>query len=156
MNTRDTSPDKTPEFTITRTFDAPRETVWRAWTDERDLAAWFGPFGVTTDSVSVDLRVGGHYSYTMVNDTTGEEFPTGGVYLEITPVERLVFTWGEPDAPVDSSPVVTLTFSTSGDRGQHTEMVFHLRGIGGRPGDNYVYDGWDEALTNLGRHLESR
>ncbi|WP_145941505.1 SRPBCC family protein [Corynebacterium glyciniphilum] len=156
MNTRDTSPDKAPEFTITRTFDAPRELVWRAWTDPHELAAWFGPFGVTTDSVTVDLRVGGRYSYTMVNDTTGEEYPTGGEYLQITPVERLVFTWGEPDAPVDSSPVVTLTFSASGDRDQYTEMVFHLRGIGGRPGDNYVYDGWDEALTNLGRHLESR
>ncbi|MDN6705719.1 SRPBCC domain-containing protein [Corynebacterium glyciniphilum] len=156
MNTRETSPDKAPEFTITRTFDVPRELVWRAWTDPHELAAWFDPFGVTTDSVTVDLRVGGRYSYTMVNDTTGEEYPTGGEYLQITPVERLVFTWGEPDAPVDSSPVVTLTFSASGDRDQHTEMVFHLRGIGGRPGDNYVYDGWDEALTNLGRHLESR
>ncbi|MGO1912232.1 MAG: SRPBCC family protein, partial [Corynebacterium sp.] len=58
---------KTPEFTINRTFDAPRELVWRAWTEEKELAQWFRPMGVTTESVSVDLRVGGRYRYTMVN-----------------------------------------------------------------------------------------
>jgi uncharacterized protein YndB with AHSA1/START domain len=147
------SPGTTPEFTITRIFDAPRDLVWRAWTERDELAAWFAPFGVTTHSVSVDLRVGGRYAYTMVDDATGETFPTGGEYLEITPVERLVFTWGEPDAPVDSSPVVSLTFSESGGNGQDTEMVFHLRGIAGRPGDDNVHDGWDQALSNLGRYL---
>ncbi|MEY8565073.1 SRPBCC domain-containing protein [Corynebacteriaceae bacterium 7-707] len=151
-----TSPT-TPEFTITRTFRAPRELVWRAWTEKKELAAWFAPFGVSTNSVSVDLRVGGRYAYTMVNDSTGEEYPTGGEYLEITPTERLVFTWGDPDAPVDSAPVVSLTFTDvgqDGQDGQDTELVFHLRGIAGRPGDDHVHDGWDQALTNLGSHLE--
>ena len=143
-------PTTTPEFSITRTFDAPRELVWRAWTEEAELAQWLRPFGVSTDSIAFDVRVGGHYTYTMTNDETGENFPTGGVYLEISPIDRLVFTWGEPGAPVETAPVITLTFTEQENR---TELLFHLRGYSGEPGDNFVYDGWDEALTNFGRHL---
>lgn len=139
-----------PEFSITRTFDASRELVWRAWTDESELAGWLRPFGVSTDSVSFDVRVGGRYTYTMTNDETGEKFPTGGEFLEVEPMERLVFTWGEPDAAVDIAPVITLTFV---ERGEQTELLFHLRGFDGKAGDGFVYDGWDEALSNLGRHL---
>jgi uncharacterized protein YndB with AHSA1/START domain len=150
MNTADTSAGTEPQFSITRVFDAPRELVWRAWTAEAELASWLHPFGVSSDSVSFDVRVGGRYRYTMTNDETGEQFPTGGEYLEVEPMDRLVFTWGEPDAPVDGTPVITLTFTPQGER---TELVFHLRGYDGKPGDGNVYDGWDEALTNFGRHL---
>lgn len=140
----------TPEFTITRTLNAPLELVWRAWTEDAELAQWLRPFGVSTDSVSFDVRVGGQYAYTMTNDETGEEYPTGGTYLEVDPMDRLVFTWGEIGASVDTAPVITLTLNEQGDR---TELIFHLRGIDGKPGDNNVYDGWDEALTNFERHL---
>lgn len=150
MNAPDPTPATTPEFSITRTFDAPREAVWRAWTDESELARWLRPFGVSTDSVSFDVRVGGHYAYTMTNDETGGVFPTGGVFLAVEPMHRLVFTWGEPGAPVETAPVITLTFAEQGER---TELVLHLRGFDGQPGDAYVYDGWNEALMNLGRHL---
>ena len=143
--------DVVPEFSITRTFDVPRELVWRAWTEEDQLAQWLRPFGVSTDSVAFDVRVGGRYSYTMTNDETGETFPTGGVFLEVEPMDRLVFTWGEPDAPVETAPVITLTFVAN--EPARTELVFHLRGFEGRPGDGFVYDGWDEALRNFGRHL---
>lgn len=68
------------------------------------------------------------------------------------PIDRLVFTWGEPDAPVEGSPVITLTL---GDRGDQTDFVFHMLGHEGKPGDGFIYDGWDEALTNFGRHLAS-
>ena len=131
-------------------FDAPPELVWRAWTEEAELAQWLRPFGVSTETVSFDVRVGGRYSYTMTNDKTGETFPTGGEFLEVSPMRRLVFTWGEPNAPIDGAPVITLTLTAQGDR---TELVFHLRGFDGKPGDHNVYDGWDEALTNFGRHL---
>lgn len=149
MSDETTATDR-PHFTITRLFDAPRDAVWRAWTDEAELAAWLRPFGVSTDSVSFDVREGGRYRYTMTNDETGQTYPTGGTFLEVRPKDRLVFTWGSPDDPVESAPVITLGFTDLGDR---TELVFHLRGIAGAPGDANVYDGWDEALTNLGRHL---
>lgn len=67
-----------PEFSITREVGAPRELVWRAWTENSELAQWLRPFGVSTDSVAFDVRVGGTFAYTMTNDETGEEFPTGG------------------------------------------------------------------------------
>ena len=143
--------NRTPaEFTITRVFDAPRELVWRAWTQDSELGQWLHPFGVSTESVSFDVRVDGRYTYTMTNEQTGEKFPTGGTFLEVEPFDRLVFTWGEPGTPVQSAPVITLQFN---ERGQQTELVFHLRGIAGQPGDNNVYDGWDEALSNFGKHL---
>tara|TARA_B100000378_G_C17920496_1_gene369491 strand:+ start:142 stop:609 length:468 start_codon:yes stop_codon:yes gene_type:complete len=145
-----TTASKSSEFSITRVFDAPPELVWRAWTEEAELAQWLRPFGVSTETVSFDVRVGGRYSYTMTNDKTGETFPTGGEFLEVSPMRRLVFTWGEPNAPIDGAPVITLTLTAQGDR---TELVFHLRGFDGKPGDHNVYDGWDEALTNFGRHL---
>ncbi|WP_293697641.1 SRPBCC domain-containing protein [uncultured Agrococcus sp.] len=150
MNTASTSNKPVPEFSITRSINAPRSVVWRAWTEDAELAQWLSPFGVTTESVSFDVRVDGEFRYTMINDETGVEYPTGGVFLEVEPQERLVFTWGEPGAPKDSAPVISLTFTEARDA---TELVFHLRGFAGEPGDGFVYDGWAEALTNFERFL---
>lgn len=142
--------EPTPEFSITRTFNVPREMLWRAWTEDAQLAQWLRPFGVSTDSVSFDVQVDGRFRYTMSNDETGETFPTGGVFLEVEPMERLVFTWGDPDEPVETAAVITLIFT---ELDGSTELVFHLRGFEGKPGDGFVYDGWDEGLSNLVRYL---
>ncbi|WP_316572918.1 SRPBCC domain-containing protein [Neobacillus sp. YIM B06451] len=141
-------PTSVPEFTITRTLNARRELVWRAWTEDKELAEWLP--STPLETVSFDVRKGGRYRYTMVNNETGEEFPTGGVFLDVVPFERLVFTWGYPDAPIEDSPVVTLTLTEQDDR---TEMTFHLRGFAGHPGDRYVYDGWSDALDDLMVHV---
>lgn len=151
MNTTGPSQQEPPQFSLTRVLDAPRELVWRAWTQESELAQWLRPFGVSADSVRADVRVGGRYRYTMTNDETGEKFPTGGECLQVDPIDRLAFTWGDPDAPVEGTPVITLTFTPQGER---TELVLHMLGYAGRPGDGFVYDGWDEGLANLGRYLE--
>jgi len=150
MTSANASTTRSPQFSITRILSAPREVVWRAWTEKAELAKWLHPFGVSTESVSCDVRVGGRYRYTMTNKETGEQFPTGGEYLEVDPVARLAFTWGDPDAPVEGTAVITLTFIP---RDEQTELVFHMRGYEGKPGDGFVYDGWDEALTNFERHL---
>ncbi|WP_159881551.1 SRPBCC family protein [Paenibacillus puerhi] len=135
-----------PEFTITRTLNARRELVWQAWTEAKQLAAWLP--STPLESISFDVREGGDYHYTMVNNKTGEEYPTGGVFLEVKPFERLVFTWGHPNDP--NSPVVTLTLT---EQGNHTEMTFHLRGVAGHPGDRFFYDGWSSTLDTLATHL---
>lgn len=142
----------TAEFTITRVFDAPRDLVWRAWTDPDEAPHWWHPRGVSTprESVDFDFQVGGRYRYTMVNDATGELYPTGGQYLEISEPERLSFTWAGPDDAVEDSPVVTVTLAELGDK---TEMTFHLRGIAGSPGDGNVYDGWSSAFEILTESL---
>lgn len=143
-----------PGFTLVRDFDATPEEIWSAWTDPDEVAEWWHPRGVSTprESVTIDARVGGRYAYTMVDDATGNSYPTGGVYLELQPFERLVFTWGEPDADPAHAPVVTVTLGANGDR---TRMTFDLRGVEGAPGDNNFYDGWDSALDVLGDHLRS-
>lgn len=149
-----TPPDtQIPEFSITRVLNAPPQLVWRAWIEEAELAQWLRPFGVSTDSVSFDVRVGGKYAYTMTNEETAEKFPTGGTFLEIEPMRRLAFTWGDPEASAETAAVITLTFA---EHDEGTELVFHLRGYDGKPGDGFVYDGWDEALTNLERHLTGK
>jgi hypothetical protein len=77
----------TREFTITREFAAPRELVFRAWTDPEHLTRWYGPRGFTTprDSIAADVRPGGTWRATMIVDETGQEIPTGGFYLEVGP-----------------------------------------------------------------------
>ncbi len=140
-------------FTITRTLHAPRDVVWRAWTDEDELARWLYDFGRTPrESISFDVREGGSYRYTLISDN-GEEYPTGGVFLEVVPPERLVFTWGNPDDSIDTAPVVTITLT---ERDGRTELVFSLRGIAGHPGDGNVYDGWDQALDSLASAVVAR
>ncbi|WP_309479691.1 SRPBCC family protein [Brevibacillus agri] len=75
------------------------------------------------------------------------------MFLDVIPFERLVFTWGSPYDPVEGTPVVTLTLTAQGER---TEMIFHLRGFAGHPGDQYVYDGWSGTLDNLATHLRDQ
>ncbi|OXM15878.1 SRPBCC family protein [Paenibacillus herberti] len=140
-----------PEFTITRTLNGRPELVWRAWTEEKELAGWLP--STPLESIFFDVHEGGRYRYTMINNETGQEFLTGGVFLEVVPLERLVFTWGYPDDPIENSPVVTLTLTAQADR---TEMNFHLRGFAGHPGDKYVYDGWSGTLDNLATHLRDQ
>ena len=144
-----------PGFTLVRDFDATPEDLWSAWTDPDEIAVWWHPRGVSTPraSVAVDARVGGRYTYTMVDDATGDAYPTGGVYLEVQPFERLVFTWGDPDAAPDAAPVATVTLTPDGDR---TRMTFELRGVEGRPGDGFFYDGWDSALDVLVDYIAER
>jgi uncharacterized protein YndB with AHSA1/START domain len=141
------------QFTITRVFDAPRDLVWQAWTTEADAAEWWHPRGIEIKpgSVSVDARVGGRYAYTMVNPADGQEYPTAGVYREVTPPERLVYTWGSPGDPDDEAPVITVELRELPE--DRTEMRFHLAGIDGAPGDDNVYDGWDSAFDMLAEQL---
>ena len=140
------------QFTIARIFDAPRDLVWRAWTDPDEAAIWWHPRGIETprESVQIDAHVGGRYSYTMIAPD-GAEYPTTGVYLEITPPERLVFTWGSPGD--DDAPVISIDLAEHGDSRAQTLMTFHVQGIDGSPGDENVYDGWDSAFDILDEHL---
>ncbi|HUX11406.1 MAG TPA: SRPBCC domain-containing protein [Spirochaetia bacterium] len=74
---------------ITRIFDAPRELVWKAWTDPELVMQWWGLKGFTSPSCEIDLRVGGRYLYCM-RSPEGQEFFSGGEYTEIKAPERIV------------------------------------------------------------------
>lgn len=86
-----------PEFVITRTFDAPRELVWKAWTEAERLAQWWGPKGCTIRVVKLEMRPGGIFHYAMQfkpgHDTWGRF-----VFREIAAPERLVFVNSFSDA----------------------------------------------------------
>ncbi|MET4781030.1 SRPBCC domain-containing protein [Glaciihabitans sp. UYNi722] len=140
--------DMSTGFTLVRELDATPAELWQAWTDPDEVAIWWHPAGARTprESVSIDARVGGQYVYTMVDETSGNEVVTGGVYRELVENERLVFTWGYPDGDPEDTPIVTVTFEPLGEL---TRMTFDLRGVTGMAGDGFFYDGWESVLDQL-------
>lgn len=146
-------------FTITRLLDAPRDVVFQAWTDASCLHWFFNPKQVPATPIHVDLRVGGEWRQEMVLDDR-TRYVTGGVYREIVPNERLVFTWGarggwpalDPDR-LDDAPLVTVTLRTVGEK---TEMVLTLR-LADHLSDEKVREwmssgmreGWTQTLARL-------
>lgn len=140
--------DTTKGFTLVRELDATPAEIWEAWTNPDEAARWWHPRGVSTprETVHIDARVGGSYSYTMVNDTNGETYPTAGEYREVVEPEKLVFTWGAPDDDDADRPVITVTIEPLGVL---TRMTFDLRGFDGMRGDEFMYDGWEDALDAL-------
>ncbi len=79
------------EILITRVFDAPRALVFAAWTKPEHVARWWGPGGFTMPRCEIDLRPGGSYRFVM-RGPDGREFPIRGVYREVRPPERIVYT----------------------------------------------------------------
>jgi uncharacterized protein YndB with AHSA1/START domain len=108
------------EITQSRVFNAPRELVFKAWTDPKHVDRWFGPRGFTTQTSEMDVRPGGVWRFVMRHPQHGN-FTNKVVFLEVVKPERLVYDHGEDD----SNPPhfrVTVTFT---DRGQKTELTMH-------------------------------
>jgi uncharacterized protein YndB with AHSA1/START domain len=102
------SPTDLGEVTIVRVFDAPRELVFACMTDPKHLTHFWGPIGTSTpiENITLDLRIGGVFETVMVNDATGEEYASKGVFTEIDPPS--VLAWGEPNGMVNRSTFVDL------------------------------------------------
>lgn len=81
---------QTAEFAINRVLDAPRELVWKAWTEAERLAQWWGPKGSTVEVIKLDFREGGVFHYSLTMPDSGKMWGKF-VYGEIAPPERLVF-----------------------------------------------------------------
>ena len=113
------------EVKITRVFDAPRELVFRCMLEPEHLTHFWGPVGVSTpvDKITVDPRPGGVFETIMVNDETGEEYPSRGVFVEIVEPERIV--WTEPD--VEGGMMNSSTFTDLGDG--RTEVFIHQTNV---------------------------
>ncbi len=144
-------------FTIVRRLDAPREVVFRAWTDPEHLH-WFVDTAApgTRRPTTVDLRVGGAWRVHMV-ESEERSYTTGGIYREIVPPEKLVFTWGAVDgwpevdpARLDDAPVVTVLLK---DEGATTEMTFEVR-FPDQFSEEMVR-GWCDTLDRLDPYLAS-
>jgi uncharacterized protein YndB with AHSA1/START domain len=100
------------DITIRRVFDAPRELVWKQWTEPERIARWWGKRGWSTppESVTLDVRPGGVFRLNSINDEDGREMPFEAVYREVVQPDRLVFG------------AATVTLTDLGDG--RTEMVF--------------------------------
>ncbi len=139
------------ELVISRTFRSTRERLWRAWTDPAVLARWLHPKDLRTDekSVVVDLRVGGTYRFTMIDDD-GDAYESSGEYLELRAPELLRCSWGSPGDAVAVLEVRFVTVSAT-----ETEMTFRLQGRADDSGrDDSVWMGWREALEELAMEIE--
>ena len=115
------------ELVLTRLIDAPRELVYRAWTDAELLTKWFAPLPYTTPRAVLDVRPGGSNLIVMAAPD-GSEMPNSGVYLEVVPNERLVFTDAYTEAWQPSQkPFMTaiLTFEDEDGKTRYTARVRH-------------------------------
>jgi uncharacterized protein YndB with AHSA1/START domain len=110
------------EITITRVYDAPRELVWKAWTEPEQLAKWWGKRGWNTplSSLTMDVRPGGAFRWSSIAEEDGAEMSSESVYREVVEPERLVF---ERSGGADDGAPTIVTFADLGDG--RTEMVFH-------------------------------
>jgi uncharacterized protein YndB with AHSA1/START domain len=140
------------DLILTRIIDAPREKVFRAWTESSLLKQWFAPAPFTTPTVETDVRPGGT-SLIVMKGPDGEEFPSRGVYLEVVKNERLVFTdafskaWDPSDKPFMT---VALTFGDLGGKTQYTARVRHWSVADRETHENMgFHQGWPMCTEQL-------
>jgi uncharacterized protein YndB with AHSA1/START domain len=115
------------ELVLTRLIDAPRALLYRAWTDPEMLKQWFAPLPYTTPQAELDVRPGGA-NLIVMRSPDGQDMPNRGVYLEVVPNEKLVFTDAFTDAWVPSpKPFMTviLTFEDEDGKTRYTARVRH-------------------------------
>lgn len=144
--------DAAHELTITRVFNAPRELVFRMWIEPEHMRRWSCPHGYTVDSRGMDVRPGGAWQATM-HSPLGEDLRLGGVYREIDPPERLVFThaWLDEDGKPGPETVVTIMLAEEG--AGKTRLHFHQTGFGSVESRDGHRGGWTECFEKLDRHL---
>jgi uncharacterized protein YndB with AHSA1/START domain len=136
---------------VRRTIKAPREKVFRAWTEPEELKKWFGPEGMECTSAEMDLRVGGSYRIS-IQDDKGETHDVGGVYREIRPPERLTFTWKWENMPelAGVETLVTLEFAAKGNETELTLTHEHFPSEKAR--DEHT-GGWSTTFDCLEKFL---
>jgi uncharacterized protein YndB with AHSA1/START domain len=148
---------------ITRVFDAPRELVFKAWSEPERAMRWWGPKGFTTPVCKIDFRVGGTFLNCM-RAPDGKDYWSTGVYQKIVEPERIVCTDSFADAEgnvvpashygmVGEFPIEMLVTVTFEDQDGKTKMT--LRHAGMPAGDNRdgANQGWNESFDKLAEYL---
>jgi len=152
------------ELVITRIFDAPRELVWKAWTEPESVKRWWGPKGFTAPVSKIELRVGGKYLSSM-RSPEGQVFWSTGVYRELIPLERIVCTDSFADEKGNVVPatyygmtgewprelLVTVTLEEDGGR---TKMTLRHAGIPAGKMSELCELGWNESFDKLAEVLK--
>jgi len=139
-------------ITITRVFDAPRERVWKEWTEPERFADWFGGSDseVPLSTVSMDVRPGGSWQATMFAGPERREIHWKGEYHEVVEPERLVFTLSDQPAE-DAYELITVVFTDLGDG--RTETLFQQRGRMSAEQYQRAGEGWSSFFDRIAEHL---
>lgn len=154
-----TTTDASSDIRILRTYDAPLQAVWDAWTDPAQAALWWGPRGFTLTTQRKDVRTGGHWDYTM-HGPDGTDYPNRTQYLDVEPLAKLVYDHGGND---DQPPLfrVTVLFAevdgrTSMDmtmRLPNAEAAAQTRQLIRQAGGDAT---WDRLAEHLAQRLSQR
>jgi uncharacterized protein YndB with AHSA1/START domain len=156
------------DFVLTREFDAPRELLFKVWTDPLHLKQWFSPKGYTVLAANMDLRPGGTYHYGM-RTADGKEMWGKWIFREIVPPERIVFmnTFSDPHGGLTRHPFApewpqqmlsTITFT---EREGRTTLTIRWSPHEASEGECRVFDaghesmkmGWGGTMEQLTAHL---
>jgi len=165
-NARAKKPAKGRELVLARVFEAPRGIVWKAWTEPERVKDWWGPKGYTTPACDIDLRVGGRFLLCM-RSPEGKDYWIMGVYREIVPLEKLVYTdsfadehgnvvpaahYGmNPEIPLELLVIVTFE-----DLGRRTKLTLRHAGLPEGPHQAGAQQGWSESLDRLEASMARR
>jgi uncharacterized protein YndB with AHSA1/START domain len=144
--------DADRELVISRLIDASREKVYRAWTEPDLLKQWFAPAPLTTPHAELDVRPGGANRIVM-RSPDGNDMPCSGVYLDVVPNERLVFTdaytaaWQPSQKPFMT---VIVTFEDEGGRTRYTARVLHWTAADREAHEKMgFHQGWGQCADQL-------
>src|SRR5262249_39039917 len=150
--TQTTTATEGRDLVLNRVIDAPPEKVFAAWTKPLLLKQWFAPLPWTTPDAETDVRVGGS-SLIVMRGPDGKDIPCRGVYLEVVPNQRLVFTdaftnaWEPSEKPFMT---VILTFEDQGGKTNYTARVRHWTVADPAPPDNTAFP---HSFPTLPHHL---
>lgn len=146
---RETEEQERPSLTLRRHYRVAPDKVWRAWTDPQALKIWFGPEEIVSVPLAeVDLRVGGRFRVTM-RAADGETHDVSGIYREIVPNRKLVFSWAWRSTPERES-LVTVQIEPDGNGCELVLMHQQFFDEAARDAHNH---GWTGALVKLARWL---
>ena len=139
-------------ITIIRVFDAPRERVWKEWTEPEPFADWFGgsESEVPLPTVSMDVRPGGSWRATMFAGPERREIRWSGEYREVAEPERLVFTIRDQPGD-DAYELITVVLRDLGDG--RTEMHFQQRGRMSAEQYEHAGKGWSTFFDRIAERL---
>jgi len=155
--------NETERMVITRVFDAPRELVWKAWTDPKYVMQWWGPKGFTSPVCKIDFRVGGKFLFCM-RTPDGQEGWNGGEYHEIVPYEKIVSSMYFADSSGNRIELEGTEHEAL--EGVHDVALFEdigngqtkLTFIGNEPMKNAIesgqLEGWKETLDKVAAVVE--
>lgn len=140
------------DLVLTRLLDAPRDALFRCWTEVELLKQWFAPAPFTTPQASIDPRPGGA-SKVIMRDPQGVDYPANGVYLEVVPNERLVFTdayaegWVPAEKPFMTAIVI---FADEGGKTRYTAVARHWSAEDRAAHEQMgFHEGWGQCADQL-------